>query len=300
LLDERRLASETKGWQKLYAFQLENEGAVTLDGALSLMSGFQNGDFVEVVGFPVANVYKGALSFKLELVDVRHFEGTQITEQRRKVIQDFQYLRSLKSRRHPFPIQRDQLSVSVIYPSATHARVDEDFRTALGNQSQRSLITPVPVRIGSAEAVAKAISESTAQVLVIIRGGGDDADFAAFNDPLVLEALASFPGYRILGIGHTANLAMADLLCDFSASVPAAAGTHLREQLALISGAYDELENRRERLESQVLKLETELRQERDSQVKENETATPSDLIAIVKRHWPWVVGVLLIILWKA
>nr|WP_161990889.1 exodeoxyribonuclease VII large subunit [Pseudomonas caspiana] len=286
MLDERRLASETKGWQKLYAFQLENEGAVILDGALSLMSGFQNGDFVEVVGFPVANVYRGALSFKLEVVDVRHFEGTQMAEQRRQFIHDIQYLRSLKSRRHPFPIQRDPLSVSLIYPSTTHARVDEDFRTALGDQSQRCLITPVPVRIGSAEAVAKAIAESTAQVLVTIRGGGDDADFAAFNDPLVLEALASFPGYRILGIGHTADLAMADLLCDFSASVPAAAGTHLRDQLARISGAFDE--------------LETALRQEKDSKVKGNKTATRSDLIAFVKRHWPWVIGVLLIILWKA
>lgn len=298
-LDEQRLASQTKGWKKMYAFQLENEGAITLDSSLSLMEGFQNGDFVEVVGFPVANVHKGIVSFKLELVSSRHFEGPAVIEKRRKVVQDLNYLRRLRSTRHPFPIQLDRVSLSVIFPSSTNAAVDRDFTLALGDQSKRFLITPVPVRIGSAEAVANAISESNSQILAIIRGGGNEADFNAFNDPLVLDALAGFPGYRVLGVGHTANVAMADLICDFSASVPAAAGVHLRDQLAIISNVFEALESRHQRLEHQVAKLETELRQRRDSERNAKEHVTLSRLRATLQRNWPWLVALVLLILWK-
>jgi hypothetical protein len=64
-------------------------------------------------------------------------------------------------------------------------------------------------------------------VLVLIRGGGDDAEFAVFDAAPVIEALGACRAYRILGLGHSRNRTLADCVADWAASVPAEAGRHL-------------------------------------------------------------------------
>src|SRR3974390_862385 len=68
--------------------------------------------------------------------------------------------------------------------------------------------------------------------LAIVRGGGDPEWFAAFNDVRVVEALAAHRGYRVLGLGHTGDKTVADLIVEHAAAVPAEAGRHIAEQRA--------------------------------------------------------------------
>ena len=290
-LDDKRKASESKGWPKVYAFQLESEGTLTVDAPRSLVSGFRDGDLVEIIGFPTAKVFNSKLSFKLELVVIRYFEGEAVIERHRQVIRDFEYLRGLQPGRHCFPI-KEALTVSLIHSSASSARVDEDFRRALETASSRCDIQPIPVQISSAEAIAGAIKSSTGDVLVIIRGGGSESDFAAFNDPQLLEALAAYQGYRVLGLGHSANTMMADLICDYSAPVPSAAGTHIRDQLKEVS-------NLRSSFKNQIAHLERELDQIRQGQVSAKEPVLPAKEESSLQRYLPWaIILILLLILW--
>lgn len=296
-LDDKLKTAEGNGWPKVYAFQLESEGAIVMDAPRSLLSGYRDGDLVEIIGFPTAKVFNSKLSFKVELVAIRYFEGEAMVEQHRQIIRDFEYLRGLQPGRHCFPI-KDELTISLIHSSASSARVDEDFRHALAAVNNRCNIHPIPVKISSAEAIANAIKSSTGDVLVIIRGGGSESDFAAFNEPQLLEALASYPGYRVLGLGHSANTMMADLVCDYSAPVPSAAGTHIRDQLKEISSLCSNFEKYLQQQRGQIDHLSYELSQLKQSQVTAKESALPASDKPLLQRYLPWVIIFVMVLIW--
>ena len=86
-------------------------------------------------------------------------------------------------------------------------------------------------------AIATALRAIRADIVAVVRGGGDAASFAVFEDSRVLEALATCPAYRVLGLGHTANRTLAELLADHAASTPAAAGVHVAGGIARIGQA---------------------------------------------------------------
>lgn len=80
-----------------------------------------------------------------------------------------------------------------------------------------------------------AVQAVTTDAPVLVRGGGDAAEFAVFENPDLLAALASCPSYRGLGLGHTANRTLAELVVDHAASTTTAAGEHMRRGIAAAS-----------------------------------------------------------------
>lgn len=317
-LDGKVENSAQKGWPKVYGVVLRCEdGGITVDGARKLFEGYADGDYVELCGFPAANVFKGRLSFRLELISVRRLDSARSVEYQVREIVDFARLRALGARRTPFPLQ-DRVSVTVIHSSATTARVDEDFLLGLAERRDRCDITQVGVRMSSAEAIANAIRQASSDILVLIRGGGDEADFAAFNDAQVLEALAKYPGYRIVGVGHSANFNLVDLVCDYSAPVPAAAGTHLRDQLDQVDGLLGQAEERAAYLKERNAQLSAKLKEAQSVVNRERElrirAETEASLLAQRKvetdvakppsfKEWlsgplPWLVVVLVVLWW--
>lgn len=260
-LNERLESSKRRQYSKVFAVTLlGSSGAMAIDMGTRIAQGFQDGDYVEVIGFPTANVYKGNLTFRLELISMRHCESSTQLEQRRQDANRLEHLKSLKPGRNSFPLMTS-VKVSVIHSRSGKARVDEDFSRGLGDISSRCEVTWIPVRITSAEEIAAAVAGCNADILVIIRGGGDDEEFSVFEEPVVLEALAASSSYRILGVGHSANATLADLVCDFSASVPSAAGTHIRDQFKAMARTVEHLEGELARRTAQV----RHLKQERDS-----------------------------------
>lgn len=62
--------------------------------------------------------------------------------------------------------------------------------------------------------------ESLPEVIVIIRGGGSADDLAAFNDELLVRAIAASRIPTLVGVGHETDESLADLVADVRAATP--------------------------------------------------------------------------------
>ncbi|WP_421527044.1 exodeoxyribonuclease VII large subunit [Pseudomonas brenneri] len=255
-LDARRKAND---WNKIYGVALDSAGPLVINGSKDVFQPFKDGDLVEVVGYPTINVYRGTVSVQLEVLKAKASEGQEEQANRRVVNANIAALSSLKPTRNLFPLKR-VVTIDVIHSSASAAQVDEDFYRGLGDWAGRCNLRSHPVRITSAKEIAEAICSSDADILVIIRGGGPVADFAVFSEHLVLKALAEKKSYRVMGIGHSGNTTLVDLISDFSATVPAEAGTHIRSQLshldALLGVSERAIDARDQEITSLALQLE--------------------------------------------
>lgn len=58
------------------------------------------------------------------------------------------------------------------------------------------------------------------QVIVIVRGGGDADDLAAFNDEALVRAIASSRIPTLVGVGHEIDVTLADMVADVRAATP--------------------------------------------------------------------------------
>lgn len=58
------------------------------------------------------------------------------------------------------------------------------------------------------------------EVVVIIRGGGSADDLAAFNDELLVRAIATSRIPTLVGVGHETDESLADLVADVRAATP--------------------------------------------------------------------------------
>jgi exodeoxyribonuclease VII large subunit len=58
------------------------------------------------------------------------------------------------------------------------------------------------------------------EVIVIVRGGGDADDLAAFNDEALVRAIAASRIPTLIGIGHETDTTLTDLVADKRASTP--------------------------------------------------------------------------------
>jgi exodeoxyribonuclease VII large subunit len=59
-------------------------------------------------------------------------------------------------------------------------------------------------------------------VLVIMRGGGSLESFQAFNNEVLVRAIASFPAPVLTGIGHDKDLPLVSMVSDRNVSTPTA------------------------------------------------------------------------------
>lgn len=58
------------------------------------------------------------------------------------------------------------------------------------------------------------------EVIVIIRGGGSADDLAAFNDELLVRAIAGSRVPTLVGVGHEVDVSLADMVADVRAATP--------------------------------------------------------------------------------
>jgi exonuclease VII large subunit len=66
---------------------------------------------------------------------------------------------------------------------------------------------------------------------MVIRGGGNDSDFAVFNDPCIAQAIYNSKIPVVVGIGHSDNNTFADKAADRSETTPTKAARFIVDML---------------------------------------------------------------------
>lgn len=149
-------------------------------------------------------------------------------------------LKNIAVQRNQFPTwpRSKPITVAVIHPSSSKAVVLEDCMAHLRRVDSVLAVSTRAVNMLDPRAIAGAICEAGEDVLLLIRGGGDDRTFSVFDDPRVVQAMAKSSAYRILGVGHSANRTILDFLVDHVASTPTAAGQHVVDCIARVTEPY--------------------------------------------------------------
>ncbi|WP_284617406.1 exodeoxyribonuclease VII large subunit [Aquabacterium humicola] len=90
------------------------------------------------------------------------------------------------------------------------------------------IVYPAPVQGADAppqlaEAIRRAGERAEVDTLIVCRGGGSMEDLWAFNDELVVRAVATSPIPVVCGVGHETDVCLAELAADLRAPTPTAA-----------------------------------------------------------------------------
>ncbi|KAA2213135.1 exodeoxyribonuclease VII large subunit [Teichococcus oryzae] len=117
--------------------------------------------------------------------------------------------------------------------SSEKGAVIQDIRTTIARRFPRHVILwPVPVQgQGAAERIAEAIRGFSRlprhlprpDVLIVARGGGSLEDLMAFNEEVVIRAVADCPIPLISAVGHETDTTLIDFASDRRAPTPTAA-----------------------------------------------------------------------------
>lgn len=92
----------------------------------------------------------------------------------------------------------------------------------------------IPVKLNDAQIIAEGITyagQEDVDVILIVRGGGNENDFEVFDNPEVVRAIYECKLPVIVGIGHSENLTFADQVADRSETTPSKAARFLIDQV---------------------------------------------------------------------
>lgn len=205
---------------------------------------------------PTFNFFREQCTKRLRGHTIRVIEEDREVQAFQSKLSTLDVLKTHRPKSHTFPNQFD-LSVAVIYPSASKVDVQKDFYNYLNEYRDEFNFDEKPVSLSNVDALSQVISScSDHDVVVVIRGGGSSEAFDIFNDEKILKAFSNLNGYRVVGLGHNSDVTLLDYLADHSAITPSDAGLHLKEQ-------FDELFSRNDTLEQQkikIFKLESDLK----------------------------------------
>lgn len=149
------------------------------------------------------------------------------------------------SRKRPLPAHPERVAV-VTAPGGAAIR---DFLRIASERGRGAQIRIYPSLVqGQAapaqivEAMARAVADAWAEVVVLIRGGGSLEDLWAFNEEAVAKAVFECPLPVVAGIGHETDVCLADLTADLRAATPSHAAQLLWPERAALAQQVDGLE----------------------------------------------------------
>lgn len=182
----------------------------------------------------------GVLEVRLVASDVVVADGVVgvAASQPRSHLMTIEDIKRLEMPRYPFPVPNGPLQIVLIQSGSLHAQVSEDCMGELSKLGSMATIRRVPINMLDPNAIAEALRQARGHVVMMIRGGGDAADFEVFDDRRVVEALAAVKSHRVIGLGHSGNATLLDLVADHSARTPAQAGLYVREAVERIVAAW--------------------------------------------------------------
>jgi exodeoxyribonuclease VII large subunit len=141
--------------------------------------------------------------------------------------------------------------------SATGAAV-RDFLQVLRRRTKQVNVLLVPVRVqgdGAANEIANAIrvvhevaNERQIDCIVVTRGGGSVEDLWAFNEEVLVKAVAGSRIPVVSGVGHEIDITLCDLAADVRALTPSEAAERIAPKDSEIKEQLDQLKYRVDQL----------------------------------------------------
>jgi len=225
------------------------------------------GKGVIVYGILKASVWNSSIRFSIDVTRIEpEIElNTELKEQE-KFLSDL--LTSARKQTKFFP-DKESYTVSVIHSLSSQTKLDFE-RQLKGLEG--IAIEYHPANILSSEHIVKTIRSARGDILVIIRGGGDDPEFEVFNDFSVLEAWLKHSAFKIAALGHTEHRTYLDVFSDYSADTPTEAGAFIKKKIEELR-SLREYEKKLAEKDSEIKQLNEKLRELQKSSVLTTERA---------------------------
>lgn len=202
------------------------------------ISGVVLSDGVEIIITAYPNIYKpnGGLTLQVELVEMVGQGALQIAYEKLKRKLEVEGLFA-NERKRTIPIYPHRVGVITSRSGA----VINDFLTNIGKFGFEILF--VDSKVEGQDAIKDLLSaidtlkDKKLDVLVIMRGGGSLESFQAFNNEMLVRAVASFPAPVLTGIGHDKDAPLVSMVSDQNVSTPTAVAN-------LLNSSWNEAEHK--------------------------------------------------------
>ena len=184
----------------------------------------QRGESLEVMVSGQLSVYKARGEYQIICHDMEKSGKGALKEEFERLKQKL-LTEGLFERKRPLPFLPRHI---VIISSPTGAAI-QDILNILKRRYRGAKITLVPALVQGEsapqsliQALEQAHKLSTADVLILARGGGSLEDLWAFNDEALARAMFAFPKPVISAIGHETDFTISDFVADLRAPTPSA------------------------------------------------------------------------------
>jgi exodeoxyribonuclease VII large subunit len=203
------------------------------------LSGVQIKDGLEVIVTAYPAIYKpnGGLSLQVEAIELVGEGALQIAYEKLKKQLEAEGLFK-EERKREIPEYPHKIGVITSKSGA----VINDFLTNVGKFGYEILFVDSKVEgqdaIKDLLSAVEILKKKDIDVLVMMRGGGSLESFQAFNNEVLVRAVANFPVPVITGIGHDKDLPLVSFISDKNVSTPTAVANLLnsswRDALSLV------------------------------------------------------------------
>ncbi|MCG7657335.1 exodeoxyribonuclease VII large subunit [Wielerella bovis] len=234
-----------------YYFSLKDDRAqvrcaMFKHAAMRLDTPLREGDHVEVCG--KISLYEARGEFQINVNEVRQIGLGQLFARYERLKKQLQ-AEGIFAPENKQMLPENPRSIGIV--SSLAAAALRDVLTTLRRRAPHIpvIVYPTPVQgSGSEQHIAQAIEianqRTEVDVLIVCRGGGSIEDLWAFNEEVVVRAIAASHLPIVSGVGHETDFTLSDFVADVRAPTPTGAAELVSPNIADMLDKLDDIRTR--------------------------------------------------------